>query len=158
MITTNRLTTSFVGRSTDVKPSVKVRNGSRFYEIDTQTSYIFDEEHSQWVEFSPGSGGGGGGGSTKNLKVGTKAQWDSQPTLIAEKDVVYVYSDYKTSSSGLPIPAFKVGDGKAYLIDMPFNDGMAEVDIKPTDVESWNNKVTAVVYEDDPTNLVLSKI
>ena len=100
----------------------------------------------------------------RTVLVGTKEQWDSTPTMIGEKDVVYVYSDQNTNELGQPVPGFKVGDGKAYLIDMPFNNDLSlahfsNESIHVTDEERdfWNNKVTAFINAMDPENLVLTK-
>lgn len=38
----------FRGKSTDSKPQ-HVANGATFYEIDTQTLYMFDAESGDWV-------------------------------------------------------------------------------------------------------------
>lgn len=43
------------GLSTDEKPTVDengsvIPNGSFFYEMDTQTGYVFDEENKIWYE------------------------------------------------------------------------------------------------------------
>ena len=35
------------GKSTDVKPTNRIGNGSVFYEIDTSKTYLFDEEHKE---------------------------------------------------------------------------------------------------------------
>ena len=40
----------YVGLSTDTKPTGKeVKNGAVFYEIDTQTAYMYDAENEQWI-------------------------------------------------------------------------------------------------------------
>lgn len=43
------------GKSTDTKPTstidgVKIKNGSTFYEMDTQKVYMFDADASTWIE------------------------------------------------------------------------------------------------------------
>ena len=35
------------GKSTDVKPTNRIGNGSVFYEIDTSKTYLLDEEHKE---------------------------------------------------------------------------------------------------------------
>lgn len=102
---------------------------------------------------------------TRNVLVNTTAAWNTYPTFVAEKDIVYVYTDHKINSDGQAVPGFKVGDGKAYLIDLPFNDDImeqheadSEIHVSPEDREFWDNKVTAFTNADDPENLILSKI
>ena len=102
------------------------------------------------------------GGST--LKVATTEEWNSHPELIGERNIVYVYTDHEISSTGQPIAGFKVGDGLAYLIDLPFNDDLAlshfnDTTIHVTDEERafWNNKVTAYIDAENLENLILTK-
>lgn len=40
----------FYGLSTDNKPTDGVVNASVFYEMDTGTVFMFDEEHKVWLE------------------------------------------------------------------------------------------------------------
>ena len=65
----------------------------------------------------------------------TKAEWDSQRDLISEKGTIYIYGDYTETvdeeGNTVFIPALKVGDGLAYLIDLPvanpaLNDALIE--------------------------------
>lgn len=86
-------------------------------------------------------------GSCKVL-YNTTAYWNSRPQLIAAKGYLYVYSDWKTDTSGRKIAGIKVGDGLAYLIDMPFTDQIwadhvSDVVRHITQAERvfWNNKV-----------------
>ena len=58
----------------------------------------------------------------KQVLFGTKAEWDAQAGLISEANKLYVYTDYSTDGSGNNLAGIKVGDGDAYLIDMPFID------------------------------------
>lgn len=37
------------GLSTDVKPTQNIANASVFYEMDTRTTFFFDEENGQWL-------------------------------------------------------------------------------------------------------------
>ena len=41
--------TTFAGLSTDTKPT-NVGNTSVFYEMDTNTAYMFDADNKQWYE------------------------------------------------------------------------------------------------------------
>lgn len=59
MITTTNITNTFVGVSTDPKPTERAVNGSMFWEMDTSKVYMFNEESAEWV-LQPSSGGGGG--------------------------------------------------------------------------------------------------
>lgn len=60
---------------------------------------------------------------------GTVDSWASQRELISEKNVLYVYTDYY-EFDGKQLPAFKLGDGSAYLIDLPVLDAMIDAKIE----------------------------
>ena len=98
------------------------------------------------------------------VKCNTTAGWNSQIDLIAEEGVVYVYTDYLLNEDDEPIPAFKVGDGLAYLIDIPFNEDINSKHIQNTNIhitnderEYWNNKVTVYLDVNYLEELVFSK-
>lgn len=48
---------SYKGLSTDTKPLAE--NGSTFFEMDTNKTYMYDKENSTWREISESSSGGG---------------------------------------------------------------------------------------------------
>lgn len=103
----------------------------------------------------------------------TTAGWNSHPDIIAEKSVVYIYSDYTfiedESGNRTEIAGIKIGDGTSYLIDMPFISDAATylitshisnsaAHVSSADREFWNNKVSAYINHDSgEENLVLSK-
>lgn len=57
-----------------------------------------------------------------NIYMNTTEYWNSNPMLIAKDGAIYIYTDYD-EFEGQAIPGIKVGDGKAYLIDIPFISG-----------------------------------
>ena len=125
--------------------------------------------------------GGGGGGGKEYVKYGTTAGWNAQRTLVAERGIIYVYSDHSyievDGGDHIPVPGFKVGDGTSYLIDMPFaTDAEIEmiglevdelrarlisheensiVHVTSADKENWNSKVSVCIDPLDAENLVL---
>lgn len=56
----------------------------------------------------------------KPLSEGTSEFWKSQTTYIPKKGEVIIYTDYGQDEKGNNIPNFKVGDGNAYVMDLPF--------------------------------------
>lgn len=85
---------------------------------------------------------------SRPIRYGSTEEWNSQASLIAEEGAIYVYSDYSVDSQGRNIAGIKVGDGKAYLIDMPFIDEtmyehIQDIEIHITQSEriKWNNKL-----------------
>lgn len=80
------------------------------------------------------------------------AGWTENPTYVPRAGEIVLYTDYAHDDEGNPIPAIKVGDGNAYVADLPFvgddvrlnllehiNDTVSHV----TDAERafWNNKL-----------------
>ncbi len=97
----------------------------------------------------------GGGGVCKVL-YNTSEYWNSHPQLMSKRGYVYVYSDYKRDKQNRDIAGIKVGDGLAYLIDMPFIDELylehiedENIHITSEERNAWNEKVRCYI---DPNN------
>ncbi len=103
----------------------------------------------------------------------TKEQWNINPQLLSKKDVLYIYTNYKKikkqgEQDQIIIPGLKVGDGKSYLIDLPFinasnsdfeNILLQHINNKTIHVTQeekifWNNKLNLFLQEE---NLVLNR-
>lgn len=54
------------------------------------------------------------------ILCGTTAEWNAKPSYVPEAGTIVIYSDYAAADNA-DIPNFKVGDGNAYLIDLPFS-------------------------------------
>lgn len=100
---------------------------------------------------------------TGKVKSATTAEWAQQTSLTSEKDVIYVYTDHQTDN-GKNIPGIKIGDGLAYVVDLPFVDTIYMKHITDTDIHitaeeraKWNKAITADVKSTDE-NLVLSLV
>ena len=102
----------------------------------------------------------------------TKENWDSDISRIAERGVVYIYSNYQyiedEDGNQIPVAGIRIGDGSSYLIDMPFVSDAAtylitahiantKVHVTPQERQFWNNKVSAYADHQDAENLILSK-
>ena len=93
--------------------------------------------------------------SLQTSLFGTTAEWNSKRGLISEAGVLYVYTDYRTyevDNNAYEIAGFKLGDGQAYLIDLPFLSTLYDVHLADNDAhitseerEFWNNKNRAYV-------------
>ena len=97
----------------------------------------------------------------------TTAGWNSQPNLIGQMGHIYIYSDYTTKeiedegeTKTVDIPAIKIGDGLAYLIDTPYmitGDSQEFIDhinnraihVGTIDRINWDDKVSADVINND---------
>lgn len=96
-----------------------------------------------------------GGKKVMYVYQATTAEWNSRPSLISEKGALYIYTDYQ-NVDGMDVPGFKLGDGKAYLIDMPFTDSVMQDHIRNTIVhitqeerEFWNDKVRCYAIDNE---------
>ena len=85
---------------------------------------------------------------TPKIYVDTMENWNSDPTIRTEEKTIYVYTDYQTTPDGKTVAGIKIGDGDAYLIDMPFIDTIpmshisnTAIHVSEEDREFWNNKV-----------------
>lgn len=72
-------------------------------------------------EFTAGFNAGVNGIGEKHVKYASTEYWNTHPTIVSMKGTIYIYSDYSKDPEGRDIAAFKVGDGNAYLIDLPFS-------------------------------------
>jgi len=75
--------------------------------------------------------------SKQEVITHTTAEWAQLTSLVSEKGVIYVWSDYKTEG-GVTYPGMKIGDGLAYVVDLPF---MTEP-ITSAQITKWDNKVS----------------
>lgn len=101
--------------------------------------------------------------TTGKVKSATTAEWAQQTSLTSEKDVIYVYIDHQTDD-GKNIPGIKIGDGLAYVVDLPFVDTIYMKHITDTDIHitaeeriKWNKAITADAKSTDE-NLVFSLV
>lgn len=102
-----------------------------------------------------------------------KSEWDADRDIIAEKDALYIYSDYKTiqkDGKQLLIPGLKIGDGVSYLIDIPFVNNLNSefedllldhinnkvIHVSAYDREFWDNKLNLDLELQDE-NLILNR-
>lgn len=97
----------------------------------------------------------------------TTENWNKKASLISELNTVYVYVDHqtKTDEEGKEvwIPGIKIGDGKAYLIDLPFSDELMiahindlGIHVTPEEKEFWNNKVRTYIDTVEGEQLVFT--
>ena len=75
------------------------------------------------------------------VAVKTSAEWALLTTLQSKQGEIYVYSDGAEDTEGNPIPMIKIGDGNAYVVDLPFATA-TDIRITDEDIQNWNNKVS----------------
>lgn len=81
------------------------------------------------------------------VAVKTTEEWQQITTIVSKKGEIYVYSDYMQDEQGNNIPGFKIGDGNAYIIDLPFAT-LPDLRISADDIANWNNKVSVRIEGD----------
>lgn len=93
----------------------------------------------------------------------TTATWNSQPQLVSDRGYIYLYADYKQNSQGQNIAGMKVGDGRSYLIDMPFTDSLlydhannTVIHLTQEEREFWNNKVRCYIDPNNEQNIIFT--
>lgn len=91
------------------------------------------------------------GGGSHVILYGTTAEWNAQPTLVSEANIMYVYTDYRVED-GQNIPNIKIGDGLAYLIDLPFMN----MDVTAAEKTFWNDKVRCYLDDVNIENLIFT--
>lgn len=101
--------------------------------------------------------------SNDKVHYGSKEYWNSQPDLIGNAGHIYIYSDHKTDSLGNNFAAIKVGDGRSFLISLPFIDKLYEqhiengvIHISEQERRNWNSKANVSIDSEDPTNLIIT--
>lgn len=109
--------------------------------IDTTNNKIYYWHDGQYEELS----------ATIPIMARTTAEWNSPPFIQSQYGFIYIYTDYRMEGNNY-IPAIKIGDGNAYVVDMPFfSTGVTE-----QDRQRWDNKVSAAISPLDVENLILS--
>ena len=90
---------------------------------------------------------------SNHIRAGTTASWNTDLTYIPNRGQMIIYTDAYTVD-GESYPGFKIGDGLAYLADLPFQSddlrsiledhlNNAIVHITNSERATWNNKVSA---------------
>lgn len=97
---------------------------------------------------------GGGIGYAKAM-MDTTENWNLKPTFIPSKGLLIVYIDHGTTvweGETINVPGIKIGDGAAYLVDLPFvgEDWHAvleehiqntDIHVNPDEKSFWNAKL-----------------
>jgi len=135
--------------------------GEKEYKYNILTRWIYKENNWQTADYIEGDGitikNGviSADGSSSKIVSHTTSEWESLGvSTVSESGVLYVYTDYKKDESGKNIPGFKMGDGNAYVADLPFSSAMFDMHMNNTDIhitaaerEKWNNKVSVLMNE-----------
>lgn len=95
------------------------------------------------------------------MYFGTTAEWTARTDLVSEQNAFYVWTDYK-EIDGQYIAGMKLGDGMAYVVDLPFMDAQFQSHASNTDIHVtseekafWNAKNRGMVVGE---NLILTEL
>lgn len=91
------------------------------------------------------------GSSSSDIQIHTTSYWNQQISYIPPAGTLIIYSDYSILDNK-EVPNFKVGDGLAYVVDLPFieDDLRAQliehidnssIHVTAQEKQNWNNKV-----------------
>ena len=109
-----------------------------------------------------------------NVYTDTTINWNEKRYYIPERGDIIVYTDkgqiVDDYGETVNVPGVKIGDGNAYLIDLPFvgadvryqiltelraHSGNTEIHVTNEEKEFWNNKLNCVVNNG---NLILNRL
>ena len=103
----------------------------------------------------------------------TVEDWNNDRDLISQKGTLYIYNNYKVikdeEDNEIFLPGIKLGDGKAFLIDLPFlntdpfdeqildhiNNNVIHISIE--DRKFWNNKLNLIQPTTESQTLILNR-
>lgn len=107
-------------------------------------------------------------------KSDTTAHWNAARTFIPIRGEIIIYTDHGQMDDGygnlINVPGIKIGDGQAYLIDLPFvgaeeryailqelrqHTSDLSIHVSPEDREKWNNKLNYSIHDG---NLVFNRL
>lgn len=101
--------------------------------------------------------------NTSKIFYATTAEWREQTTLVSIEGAIYVWSDYRKDENNKDVPGIKIGDGLAYVLDLPFLDETflehiqdTTIHVTSTEKEFWNNKVRCYLSNIDGEALVFT--
>ena len=104
--------------------------------------------------------------STSDVVIRTKESWKQYDKVVSQRGKIYVYTQDDPSLNASPL--IKIGDGLAYICDLPFTtDDLSkqlknhiqdkQIHISQVEREFWNNKVTCYMSESDQEQIVFDK-
>ena len=106
---------------------------------------------------------------TNNVTRNSTAYWDKQITYVPRVNEIIIYTDHKQiDEDGVvkDVPGIKIGDGNAYVVDLPFVDEASGreleghindsvVHITNDEREFWNNKLN---FDIEGENLIFTRL
>lgn len=102
------------------------------------------------------------GSSSSDIQIHTTSYWNQQTSYIPPAGTLIIYSDYSILDNK-DVPNFKVGDGLAYVVDLPFIEddlraqltehiNNSSIHVTAQEKQNWNNKVFVNVEQISQTD------
>ena len=103
------------------------------------------------------------------ILMNTSEYWNSRFDFIPGRGALVIYTDRFHTEDGRAVPGVKIGDGDAYVVDLPFTGGDMDPDlarqleehltdeaahVSPAERIRWNNKLNCGV---EGTTLILNR-
>ena len=100
--------------------------------------------------------------SSSDIQIHTTSYWNQQTSYIPPAGTLIIYSDYSILDNK-NVPNFKVGDGLAYVVDLPFIEddlraqltehiNNSSIHVTAQEKQNWNNKVFVNVEQISQTD------
>ena len=136
-----------------------------YLSMSTMTMYLRYDETESYTSIS---------NSIDAIYIDTTENWNSKISFIPERKDIIIYSDHGHIDDGqgnvIDIPAIKIGDGNAYLIDLPFvgddyryqilselrrHTENTSIHVSQNDRDFWDNKLNCEVLDG---NLIFNRL
>lgn len=107
-----------------------------------------------------------GNDSSVQLPVfyGTASEMTALNSTKSQAGAIYIYSDYRENQNGSKVPGIRLGDGNAYVGDLPYQDAdflqhmnNTTIHVSAFDRSKWDDKVTCFISPSNPQEIVFTK-
>jgi len=142
-----------------------IKDSSAIHEVDTEISSVSTNPlQNQAIYAAIADAVDGLTDEIPKIEFDTKANWDSQVSKVGDENTIYIYTDYQQDEDDNNLAGIKIGDGNAFLIDLPFIDANYQDHIRDTDIHitaaertAWNDKVTCYHSLTESETVVFTK-
>lgn len=128
---------------------------------DGSLTFVMPDGRTYTTDSLIGPKGDKGDNADLPMYFATEEEWASQTSLVSELNAIYVYTDHKQVGDQ-NIAGFKIGDGLAYVVDLPFTDALMDLHMQNNEIHVtaeerafWNAKNRGFVNGE---NLILTDL
>ena len=96
------------------------------------------------------------GSGESNIQIKTTQEWrDETPKTVSQEGVFYIFVE-TDSEDKFTSTRVKIGDGKAYVVDLPFID-QNRLEITQNQIDHWNHKLDLATEVINDEKLVFTR-